>query len=302
MGGCLVRKPKSRKGGQVSSFKKLAPIERLAIVAALISCIGTVVAAMVTVTGPFILQRSFSTKTPQFASPAASQPTLTLGQYASSLTSSCDQAPSEYVATVDKLSESLAPPIRFDFVAVHPAANLLPDGFNPVSETLPKNIIVNNLPAVDVLEFYLDIVGLNEKEWIRMENFLLVSFESIEQLPQGDKNIALSVYGGGSRTYHSAACWTGSAQTGKSFVTPRVDFVDLFTIQPGEIVPFWLTLDLSKLEPAIYTFSIGVVYTYQGETHVAWSEKAFSLVVPDGAHRTDWIETNSGGTFVPATR
>ena len=56
---------------------------------------------------------------------------------------------------------------------------------------------------------------------------------------------------------------------------------DIFTLSPGELIPIWLTLDLSRLEPAIYDFNIGVVYTHEGKTLIAWSDQEFSITVPE---------------------
>jgi hypothetical protein len=184
---------------------------------------------------------------------------------------------------------------------VHPAHNLLPDDFNPTSNTFSEEAEITQLPAVDRLEFYVDIVGLNEKEWIRTENFALVRFDSIAMLEAKDVNVASSVYGGGSRTFHTTACWQGSVEPNVPFATSRVTSADIFTLSPGEVIPIWLTLDLSELDPAIYTFHIGVVYTYEGETLIAWSEKEFSLTVPDQSLRKDWIYYSTGNeiTFIP---
>ena len=65
------------------------------------------------------------------------------------------------------------------------------------------------------------MVGLNEKEWIRTENFVLVRFDSIEVLQAEDVNVVTSVYGGGSRTFHTTACWQGRVEANIPFATSR---------------------------------------------------------------------------------
>lgn len=286
--------------------------EWLAIAVAVIAGCFTLIAAIVTVLGPSFIGKYFpqatsttlpgtptsgSIPTTQTAEPintamiqsSLPQPTLSLPQFAPSLTSSCEQVASEPVAVVDQLSTSPAAPLRFDFVVVHPAHNLLPEGFDPTSDTFSDEASIKQLPVVDRIEFYVDIVGLNEKEWIRTENFILVRFDRISTLPTEDVNVATSVYGGGSRTFHTMACWQGKVESNTPFATSRVTSADIFTLAPGELIPIWLTLDLSSLEPAVYNFHLGVVYTYEGRTLIAWSDREFSIMVPNQSRRKNWI-------------
>jgi hypothetical protein len=310
-------KPENPKAGLPRS-------EWLAIIGVVIAGCFTLIAAIVTALGPSLIEKAFpqetpiaSSATPTFASISPTQttepmntaviqsplpqPTLSLPQFAPSLTSSCEQAPSEPVAVVDQLSASRSAPLRFDFVVVHPAHNLLPEGFTPASHTFSDEASIKQLPIVDRLEFYVDIVGLNEKEWIRIENFILVRFDTITMLQAPDVNVATSVYGGGSRTFHTSACWQGKVDPNTPFASSRVTSADIFTVSPGEFIPIWLTLDLSGLDPAIYNFHLGVVYTYEGTTLIAWSDREFSIMVPDQSRRKDWIyyPIGNGISFMP---
>jgi hypothetical protein len=130
----------------------------------------------------------------------------------------------------------------------------------------------------------MDVVGQSKFEYIKLAPFLVVRILQISTLPKNVKYNLIPGIGGASGSMHEANAVLSPNQDKltAAILVPAPDLLadqnksvaDFFTLSPGEREVFQLII--SSQPGYIYTYQVGVYYSYKGSKHVKWIDKTFT--------------------------